>query len=303
MFLSAVVVGTGLFLVPVQPHEDSQDTSSPPVAALGVTGDWEVQGLLDYDFSGANATRWKLPEDLDEISGLALTADGRLLAHNDEQGIVFELDPWQKAVVKRFELSDLGGAVRDDFEGIAVSEERIYLVTSAGRIYEFPEGADGEVVLYNTYGTGIGLESEIEGLAYDPIARHLLLLCKNPRSEEIRGTLPVYRWSVDTKTVVEERTVIRTAEIADRLGTRNFQPTGIEVHAGSGHYFLIAARQKAIAEVTAEGEVVAVTKLPDNWHRQAEGITITLDHTLVVADEGAGKRARLTLYPVAGTKE
>ena len=114
LFLSAVVVGTGLFLVPVQPREDSQDTSSPPIAALGVTGDWEVQGLLDYDFSGANATRWKLPEDLDEISGLALTADGRVLAHNDEQGIVFELDPWRKAVVKSA-LSSENGSARPAF--------------------------------------------------------------------------------------------------------------------------------------------------------------------------------------------
>ena len=58
--------------------------------------------------------------------------------------------------MKEFQLADVGDPVADDFEGIAVAEGRIYLVTSAGRLYECREGADGASVLFQVYATGPG---------------------------------------------------------------------------------------------------------------------------------------------------
>ena len=65
----------------------------------------------------------------------------------------------------------------------------------------------------------------------------------------------------------------------------------------SGNYFVVAARQHAIAETTPEGQVITVKALSGERHPQAEGITFAADHTLIVADEGEKKRARLALYP------
>ena len=61
----------------------------------------------------------------------------------------------------------------------------------------------------------------------------------------------------------------------------------------------MAARQRAVAEITPGGTVLAVRRLTAGLHRQAEGISFTTNHTLVIADEGAGKRATLSFYPVA----
>src|SRR5690349_3263789 len=36
--------------------------------------------------------RWVMPRNLDELSGIALTHDGRLLAHGDEKAQVSEID-------------------------------------------------------------------------------------------------------------------------------------------------------------------------------------------------------------------
>ena len=62
--------------------------------------------------------------------------------------------------------------------------------------------------------------------------------------------------------------------------------------------FVVAARQRAIAEITPDGQVVSVRQFSAKWHRQVEGITFAADNTLIVADEGAGGNAGITVYPV-----
>ena len=255
--------------------------------------------LASYDLEKP-ARRFKLPKRLREISGLAMLAGNRLLAHDDERGVVVEIGYRDGSIVKAFALGGRRDPVADDFEGIAAAEGRIYLVSSSGRLYEFGEGADGEAVLYNLYATGIGRDYEIEGLAYDPDRRVLLLVSKNPKNPGQAGLIAIYRWSVDTKQLVEVgRILLEASALARRIDHKRFQPSGIERHPVSGNYFVVAARQGAVAEITPQGQVLAVAELAAGRHPQAEGISFASDNTLVIADEGAGKRARLSFYPVA----
>ena len=48
--------------------------------------------------------RWLLPPELAEISGLALTPDGRLFAHNDETARITEIDYRRGTVIKHFSV-------------------------------------------------------------------------------------------------------------------------------------------------------------------------------------------------------
>ena len=260
--------------------------------------------LEDYGLRAEDATHWELPRRLREISDLAMTGDHRLLAHNDEAGVVFEIDTREGSIVKEFQIADIADPVTDDFEGIAVADSWIYLVTSSGRIYECPEGDDGESVLFRVYATGAGRHCEIEGLTYDPGGRELLLLCKNPRSEDLVGQVGIFRWSIDRKQLSDEApATIPVAAFAPRIGADRYQPSGIERHPTSGNYFVVAARQSAIAEVTPGGQVLEIRRLEARWHRQIEGVTFAPDGALIVADEGGRRRetGRLTVYP--GSRE
>ena len=175
--------------------------------------------LASYSLAAETATHWKLPRRLAEISGLAVTTDNRLLAHNDEKGIIYEIDYRNGSIVKAFQLADMAAPVADDFEGIATVDDQIYLVTSAGRLYECGEGADGESVLFNTYATGVGSDCEIEGLAYDESQRALILMCKNPRRADLAGQLGIYHWSIDEEQLIEAaRTVIPVIEFSRLIG-------------------------------------------------------------------------------------
>ena len=256
--------------------------------------------LESYDLKVETATHWKLPGRLEEISGLAMTVDNHLMAHNDEKAVIHEIDYRKGVIIKAFQLADMKAPVNDDFEGIATVNNKVYLVTSSGRIYEGSRGADGGSVLYNIYATGVGRDCEIEGLAYDASQRVLLLMCKDSRREDLKEQLVLYRWLLDKKQLIEDaHIVIPVVEFTRHIEGKEFQPSGIERHPVSGNYFVVAARQRAIAEITPSGQVVATKRFPAQWHRQPEGITFAADGTLIIADEGSGKKARLTLYPVS----
>ena len=95
--------------------------------------------------------QWNLPDRLREISGLALTADQRLLAVADEAAIVYEVDYEAGQLVKSFAL---GRPVeRGDFEGIAVLDDTIWLMTSDGDLYSASEGDNGEQVEFERFET------------------------------------------------------------------------------------------------------------------------------------------------------
>ena len=121
-----------------------------PCLKLGVWGTVQVESTST---AAAGIRRWALPDRLEEISGLSMTQDGRLLAHNDEHSIVYEINPDDGSITKSFQVGDQRKPLVDDFEGIAVSEEQVYLLTSTGRLYAFTEGADGESVLVAEAGT------------------------------------------------------------------------------------------------------------------------------------------------------
>ena len=287
----------------VDTMETASDTSTAPPLADAIAVVQKKIYLESYTLNEETATQWKLSEHLEEISGLAMTRDNRLLAHNDERGAIFEIDYQNGSIAKSFQLSDMKNPVASDFEGIATIDDQIYLVTSSGRLYECREGTAGESVLFNVYTTGVGRDCEIEGLAYDESKRALLLMCKGARSADMEGRLAVYHWSIDEKRLRKDAHIaIPVDEFARHIKEKNFQPSGIERHPISGNYFIVAARQGAIAEITPGGKVVAVREFPAQWHRQVEGIAFAADGTLIVSDEGAGKRARLTLYPISGSQ-
>ncbi len=255
-----------------------------------------------YTLDEDAATQWRLHRRLREISGLAVSPDDRLFAHDDERAIIYEIDyrEGKRKLVKAFALGDetrRDETQRGDFEGIAIVGERFYLVSSYGHLYESFEGEDGDHKLFNSYGTGAGRRCEVEGLTYEPSDGTLLLLCKVARDKALKDFVTIYRWSVERRALASDSLIqMPLRSFTRHIGGKSFSPSGIDRHPTSGNYFIVAAREGAIAEVTKDGQVLAVVEFPKGMHRQAEGIAFTSDGTLFIADEGRGKRARLSMY-------
>lgn len=250
-----------------------------------------AQGVRKF---GEPVARWVMPPTLMEISGLGLTEDGRLLGHDDERGVIYEIDYRRGVLLKQFLMGNR--MVHADFEGIATANGRIYLLESNGDLYEMSEGEKGEHVDYTKHDTGLGSECEFEGLAYAPTINSLLMACKNTDLDGVGDDVVIYRWSLGSGVNQRlSRIQVGFSELSRGQDWKKFQPSGIAVDPRSGNYVILASIQNALAEVTPTGEVIWAASLPPG-HDQAEGIEITRQGILMLSDEAKNHPGIITLY-------
>ncbi len=254
--------------------------------------------LARYSFAADTLEQWKLPGKLREVSGLA-QHQGRVYTHDDQSGIVYEVDYEAARLKKAFALGRK--TVKDDFEGIAVAGERFFLMTSDGTLYEFREGGNGQRVGFRRHETGLGQRCELEGLVYDASLDSLLLICKQARDASLQSVVAIFAWSLTGRRQLDQPYLsVRLKDLTDTIPGRRFNPSGIELDPATGNLLIVAARQRALAEVDRAGRVVTAMKIPlASRHAQTEGIALLPDGRLLLADEGVNKKARLALYSPA----
>ncbi|HEU4829143.1 MAG TPA: SdiA-regulated domain-containing protein [Gemmatimonadales bacterium] len=235
--------------------------------------------------------RWELPGALSEVSGLAIAPDGRLFAHGDETGDLFEIDYRSGIVVKRFSLGP--DDVTADFEALAIRGSTFWLLTSRGRLYEFEEGRNGERVPYRTAEPPVGEDcEEFEGMTVDGDA--LVIACKKAR-KAFGGALHLYRWPVGSRSA--ERIEVPADSIRARMPEwEEFSASGITRRDDTGTFILVAGPEQGYLEVSAEGRIIVARALPAD-HGQPEGVAWTSDGMLFIADEATGRTAAVTIYP------
>jgi hypothetical protein len=271
-------------------RQDAQSDQSTPRAPSAQTV------LASFDLRPQAAVSLRLPQALREISGFAVTADGRLLGHGDERGIVSELDVRTGAIVKSFSLGN--PAVRADFEGIAVAGERLFLITATGQLFETREGANGAAVRHNSIDTGFGAHCELEGMTYNPSDETLVIGCKEPKDRARRSQITLFRWSIARRAPASpDRITVPAADALRGLDAKRFSPSAVEREPRTGNYLIVAGPQRLIAEVTAAGAFVAARALDGGTHRQPEAIAFLGNDALLIGDEGGNRRGTLTRYP------
>ena len=257
------------------------------LACLASNGSLAEESLGGSGYTADRVTRFALPQVLFEVSGLALKGDA-LYAHDDELGVIYQIDFGAGRVLKRFALE---GAVRADFEGIAFIGERLFLTTSAGDIFETRIGAAESPVPYRRHEGDI--DCEVEGLTADPAGGGLLLACKKLHNN--RKDLVIHRWDLDTKRLdakpairIRKKAWRRHFEAAGQPVPKELQLTALTM-TPTGSYLAIAGPQRLLLELTGTGKLLATLPLDERSHRQPEGLALTHSGQLIVADEGDNK--------------
>ncbi|MEO8577332.1 MAG: hypothetical protein ABI556_11550 [Gemmatimonadales bacterium] len=236
---------------------------------------------------------WIMPVELREISGIALLPDGKIVAHGDEQALIYVIDPRTGMVLDRFHV---GKGIHGDFEAITTSGDNVWLLQSNGRIYQFKVGANNAHVPYKVIDTRLGKECEFEGIAYEPDSAWLVMPCKRVLKKSMRGQLVLYRVRLQGSGAgrISELTIPMKQVIGSNKW-KEFKPSDITLEPRTGNYVIIASHEKALAVITPDGDVLRSEKLPGK-HPQAEGVAITPDDILIVSDEATNVPATITLY-------
>ncbi len=253
----------------------------------------------------------KLSRDLEEISGLSLHASSELLvAVQDEDGIVFLIDKEDGDVKAEIDFWKDG-----DYEGVEMVGTDIYVVKSTGTVYRIldPGGENQQVEKYNYF---LNDDNDVEGLAYDPARRRLLLACKAAAGEgdDYRMKKALYAFDLSTFSLSETPAyLISLKEIQEYLDTApairkleklldffqsgkselSFAPSGVAVHPVTGHLYITSSVGKLLLVLDTDGRVLHIEKLDKDVHEQPEGLCFEANGDLYISNEGKGGRGRI----------
>ena len=240
--------------------------------------------LTAFGCTGEDATlRMVLPKALKEVSGLA-NYEGDLLAIADERGRIYRISFSNESVERVGAFGD--PPVKGDFEGIAVSADTVFAVTSKGVLYS--KNLDEPDDAFDSVDTGIGELCEIEGLHWHN--QLLYILCKTPYADDLKKHLAIFAWDPRTKQRVTEQD-FQLSWRQFELSKEKIHPSGLLVTEDM--FFVIAAREKVWLKVNRRTNETTSGRLSSS-HDQAEGIAIQ-DGATYIADEG-NKRGTVTRY-------
>jgi uncharacterized protein YjiK len=273
-------------------HSEPAVVVDKPVAETSTVTSW----LSRYDLREKNPAQFKLPKKLSEISGLAITEEGELLCHDDEQAVVYRLDLRTGKVLGQFSFGS--GFLEDDFEGIAVRGDTIYIVNSSGDLFEFPGMPDKKRTSFRLYKTALSSKNDVEGLEYDPVTNCLLLACKGDPGKGFEGDKAVYSFSLATKVLEPSPRFLIDHKKVEKASKGAFNPSGIALHPVSGTFFVISADGHAVIEVDRSGRMLAQQEIPKSVNTQPEGITFAPDNAMILCNDGQGGTGTITRYEV-----
>ncbi len=275
----------------------AREKEEPRVVQTAVPADAlvETSWLSRYDLKAKNPKQFKLPKKLGEISGLAITDDGKLLCHDDESAIVYQLDYVTGSITRQFAFGS--GFLKGDFEGIAVKRDTIYVVNSSGTLFEFREAAEGGRTAFRQYKTSLSQKNDVEGLEYDPQTDCLLLACKGDAGKGYGGYKAVYAFSLKTKELIVPPRFLISLDAVKKTSKGSFNPSGIARHPVSGTFFVISADGESIIEIDSSGKLLGQEEIPKKVNSQPEGIAFAPDNSLLLCNDGQGGTGTLTVYP------
>jgi uncharacterized protein YjiK len=260
----------------------------------------EIEGR-SYNLK-APTSRWDLPRELEEISGLSYFQKNKLACVQDEHGDLFIYDLRKKEIVRKEKFGPDG-----DYEGVEVVKDTVFVLRSDGDVFYFQlKNRDiGEVFKIKT---DLSKSNDTEGLGFQIEYQEILIACKEApgtKKINIEKSRTVYRITNDDKIFKKKpRYIIDGKAYAKMLENRGFskkkhrpfKPSGIAVHPKSGHIFVIGTVGKMMIVLNSDSEIVDLIPLDPSVFWQPEGICFSPNGDLFISSEGRGRRGYILKF-------
>ncbi len=244
-----------------------------------------------------------LPYVLEEISGLTFRPPSQLLAVDDESGKIFEYHLKKREIVHSIEFYK-----SDDYEGIELVSNDIYVLKHDGDIFHFPYGS-GKQTRSNKHETALHNDNDTEGLGYDPIKKMLLIACKEEGhigDQKIQGR-GFYSFHPEKKKLSEKPIFIIGPNELEEFWEKHkdfdydkerikFKPSAIATHPLTGHYYILSSVGKMLLVTTDEGTILGTYPISPRVLGQPEGICFSSEGDMYISSEGEGDRGYILKF-------
>lgn len=268
---------------------------------------------ISYDLGIAD-NRYKLPSELIEVSGLTFLNDSTIACVQDELGELYTMNIKQSKITSRTNFGKDG-----DYEGIAYTQSKVYVLRSNGKIYEIQKFRQDEQVT-NEYKTPLRKYNNPQGIVYDEKHNRLLIACNGTIGEKAttKNTYSIYAFNLNLKQlnpnpVIQfslddlygflnidglEKTSKQFAEFFHH-GSCNlltFETSGMAIHPISGNYYLVSSKANLFMVLSPKGKFQYLRELDKKTFHKPEGITFHSNGDLFISNEGKMDIANITRF-------
>jgi uncharacterized protein YjiK len=260
--------------------------------------------ITGYDLKHPLQT-WKLPEAMNEISGIVKLGGDSMLAIEDLHANLYFLKLQNPAgsIVATLPFA-ANQKDKFDIEDVSMIKDTIYALWSHASVFKIWNWRSK--LQSKEYETFLDKKNNTEGLAYDPVTGDLLIACKKESGEEDekKSTKAIYEFDVKagalktTPFLLIEKNSFKKF-VADKV---EFYPSGIAVHPLTHDIYIISTRgDKCIACFSHSGELRSFEYLDKDLLPQPEGICFDAEGNLYISTEARHKEPAM-IYEFGKTK-
>ena len=230
--------------------------------------------------------QWDLPQELNEVSGIAFIGDNRFACVQDEEGFIFIYNTSDRKIESKISFAGAG-----DYEGITLVGNTAYVVRADGMLYEIVNYQSAKPTITN-YKTALSVKNNIEGLTFDKENNRLLLAVKDEDlvSGDQKG---VYAFDLATKKLNNQPVyAVSTSHklLSGKKKNKAVRPSAIGIEPVKENIYIIDGPQSRLLMLDKTGQLVEVKELGKEFAKP-EGITFDPSGRMFISNEIGKKTA------------
>lgn len=270
------------------------------------------------DNSGSLYEVHYLPDNLREVSGIALIDSITIACIQDEKGIIFMYDLETEKIINQIEFGPDG-----DYEDICMVQNTLYILRSDGMLFEVGDYLKDKIDV-RTYALPLASDNN-EGLCYDRAQERLLIAGKNKigKAKEVKDIRLIYGFDLKTKKpepipayTINQQIIMDFALKSNipvplkvkKDGTKGkpvlkVHPSAIAIHPFTQKIYILSADDHFLLIFDSFGNIEHLVPLNTLLFNKAEGITFTENGDVLISNEGQTGKATIIRIEAQKTAE
>lgn len=260
--------------------------------------------------------KYKLPDELDEISGLSFYKKDKLACIQDEKAFIYIFDCEKEKIIEKYKFGKSG-----DYEGIEILGKDAFIIRSDGNLYFFEDFIKNKGFSVKIK-TPLSERNNVEGLAFNKSSNSLLLACKaSPKinkKQNLKNSRSVYGFDLSLNELSKNPEItINIDELRNKIPSDNyndmskdiikklnpqkgdptFQPSAIAIHPFSKNIYIISSVGKLLIVLDHhDKKILSIKRLNPKHFRQPEGMCFNPEGDLFISNEAKKSKASILQF-------